>query len=98
MSRSSRRTSTAPASQGHSKWPSIEQAAHWGDLDLYLIGCPIASFIRECREWALRVAAGNREVAASAYAYLLRQLKYDDTNKDLALALLTGVKAYFDGT
>jgi CheY-like chemotaxis protein len=85
-------------SQGHSKWPSIEQAAHWGDLDLYLIGCPIASFIRECREWALRVAAGNREVAASAYAYLLRQLKYDDTNKDLALALLTGVKAYFDGT
>jgi hypothetical protein len=46
----------------------------------------------------MRVGAGNREVAASAYAYLLRQLKYADTNKDSVLALLAGVKAYYDAT
>lgn len=84
--------------QQSSAWPSLEQAACWGNLDVFLGGCPIASFIRECREWATRVAAGNREVAASAYAYLLRQLKYTDTNKELASALLAGVKAYFDAT
>ena len=26
------------------------------------------------------------------------QLKYDDTNKELALALLSGVKAFYDAT
>ena len=77
-------------------WPSPEQARGWGDLDLYLEGCPFPQFVRECRAWALRAAAGKREVAASAYSYLVKQLKYEDTNKDLALALLHGVRAYFD--
>jgi CheY-like chemotaxis protein len=79
-------------------WPSLAQAASWGDLDTYLSGCPFSAFVRECRGWALRVAAGQREVAACAYSYLLRQLKYGDTNKELVLALLVGVKAYYDAT
>ena len=79
-------------------WPSIEQARQWGSLEAYLDGCPAAEFIRECRGWAARVSAGNREIAASAYSYLVRQLKYDDTNKDLALALLQGVKSFYDAT
>ena len=48
-------------------WPSIEQARQWGSLEAYLEGCPAAEFIRECRGWAARVSAGNREIAASAY-------------------------------
>lgn len=79
-------------------WPSLKQARQWGSLPTYLEGCPAAEFIRACREWAIRVSAGNREIAASAYAYLMRQLKYDDTNKDLALALLDGVKSFYDAT
>jgi CheY-like chemotaxis protein len=79
-------------------WPSIDQARQWGSIDAYLERCPAAEFIHECREWAARVSAGNREIAASAYSYLIRQLKYDDTNKDLALALLQGVKSFYDAT
>ena len=78
-------------------WPSAEQAAAWGDLDVYVDGCPFPQFVRECRAWALRAAAGSREVAASAYAYLVRQLKYDDTDKELALTLLDGVRSVYDG-
>lgn len=79
-------------------WPSHAQAASWGNLDQYVQGCPAEAFVRECRSWAGRVAAGNREVAVTAFAYLMRQLKYDDTDKALALALLTGVKALYDAT
>jgi len=78
------------------KWPTVDQARSWGDLDRYLVDCPFQEFVSECRRWALRVGAGNRDVAASAYSYLVRQLKYDDTNKDLALALLEGARSFYD--
>lgn len=77
-------------------WPSTEQAAAWGSLPIYLEGCPFAGFVRACRRWALRAAAGNREVAASAYGYLVRQLQYDDTDKDRVLALLAGVRSFYE--
>ncbi|MFV0797631.1 response regulator [Brucella anthropi] len=79
-------------------WPTLEQAAQWGDLDVYLHGCPFSAFVRECRLWADAVGVGQREIAATAYAYLMRQLKYDDTDKKLALALINGVKNYYDKT
>lgn len=79
-------------------WPSEAQARNWGNIDMYVAGCPLEPFIRACRAWALRVAAGQREVAATAYAYLLRQLKYDDTNKESAMALLEGVRAFYEAT
>ena len=78
------------------EWPTVDQARAWGALDIYLVDCPFTEFVRECRQWALRVGAGNRDVAASAYSYLLRQLKYDDTNKDISLALLEGVRSFYD--
>ena len=55
-------------------------------------------FIRTCREWAEEIAAGRREIAACAYTYLLRQLKYDDTNKARILALLEGARAMMAAT
>jgi CheY-like chemotaxis protein len=63
-------------------WPTLEQARQWGSLDEYLAGCPAAEFIRECRAWATRVSAGQREIAAAAYAYLIRQLRYEDTKRN----------------
>ena len=79
-----------------SAWPSADQAKAWGNLDVYLEDCPFPEFVRECRAWALSVAAGNREVAASAYSYLVRQLKYGDTDKDRVLALLEGVRSFYE--
>ena len=81
-----------------STWPSPEQAKNWGVLDAYLDSCPYPEFVRECRAWALRAAAGQREVSASAYGYLVRQLKYEDTDRDRAIALLDGVRDHFDGS
>jgi CheY-like chemotaxis protein len=79
-------------------WPTASQAENWGDLAVYAKGCPYPDFLTGCRTWARRVAAGQREVAVSAYAYLLRQLKYEDTDKMLALSLLSGVRNYFGQT
>lgn len=79
-------------------WPTMEHIKLWGDLDVYLDECPFPQFIRECRAWAINVAAGKREVAASAYSYLIRQLKYEDTNKTRALSLLDGIRSYYDAS
>jgi hypothetical protein len=82
----------------NSDWPTEQQALHWGNLEIYLAGCPVPDFIRACRKWGLDVAAGDREVAAVAYSYLARQLKYDDVDKVRAIALIRGVKNYYDQT
>ncbi len=87
-----------PYRKGQVDWPTKEQAMRWGDLDFYLAGCPSAEFIRECRAWADRVSVGKREISACAYSYLMRQLKYDDVDKGIALALLDGVYAHFNDT
>jgi CheY-like chemotaxis protein len=82
----------------NSGWPSAEQAEKWGRLDEYLVACPIPNFVRACRASAEEAAAGHREMATAAYGYLLRQLKYADTDKDLTLALLRGAYALFSST
>jgi len=82
----------------NSSWPQPERALEWATLDNYLQDCPCPEFIRECRAWATRVAAGDRERAFTACFYLLRQLKYEDTNKARILSLLAGVKSLLDGT
>jgi CheY-like chemotaxis protein len=83
---------------GRSAWPSLDQAVQWGNIHEYVRGCPAAAFVSECRDWASRVAAGNREISASAYAYLCRQLIYEDTRKELALSLLAGVRSFYNST
>ena len=77
-------------------WPSIDQAKAWGNLGEYIVNCPIATFINECRQWTYRIAAGRREIAASAYSYLVRQLRYDDTDKELVLTLLKGIRRLYN--
>lgn len=73
------------------EWPTADACRRWHDLDTYLVGCPMPEFIRACRAWSEKLMVGRRELAACAYGYLLRQLKYPDTDKDRILALLDGV-------
>ncbi len=73
-------------------WPSAEQAKAWR-RDEYLNGSPVAELVRACWRWSDRVAAGRREIGAAAYAYLVKQLTYDDTSKQRALALLEGARS-----
>ncbi|MBB4276387.1 response regulator [Rhizobium mongolense] len=69
-------------------WPSEAGMESWFDLDVYTQNCAFAPFVRACRNWAYSVAGSQQEVAAVAYAYAVRQLKYQDTNKVLARALI----------
>jgi CheY-like chemotaxis protein len=78
-----------------SPWPTADQAQRWGELDVYLVNCPYPIFVRSCREWAIEVAAGHREVAACAYSYLVRQTKYTK-DRDLIFSLMAGAKNLFD--
>lgn len=52
--------------------------------------------VRKCREWTMNVAAGSRNIAATAYSYLLRQLKCEDNNRVRVLDLLKGARAYHE--
>lgn len=74
-------------------WPTVANVQAWPDLDRYLEGCPFPTFIRQCREWALAAADTPDEVLAVAYGYAMRQLKYADTRKDLARALIQACAA-----
>ncbi|MDH4983969.1 response regulator [Aminobacter anthyllidis] len=69
-------------------WPSEARADQWTDLDAYCAGSAYEPFIRSCRAWAAGVAASQGEVLAVAYSYVVRQLKYDDTDKVLARAII----------
>lgn len=74
-------------------WPTVDNMQSWPELDPYLEGCPFSDFIRECRGWALAAAGSPQEVLAIAYGYAMRQLKYEDTRKDLARALIQSCAA-----
>ena len=54
--------------------------------DRYVTGSPVGDLIQVCREWALSVGS-EVELAAMVYAHAVRQLKYEDTNKALALSI-----------
>lgn len=79
-------------------WPTIPQAREWVNLESYLEGCPVKAFIKSCREWAYSDAAGSRELCANVYAYVARQLKYEQTNKDLAIGIIHSVMQAFRST
>ncbi|ENB1602451.1 response regulator [Vibrio parahaemolyticus] len=79
-----------------SGWPTQKNLANWEDIDIYVEGCPFSRSIRFCREWAINIGVGNRELAACLYAYALRQLKYQDTNKEYALSLIESAYRLYD--
>jgi CheY-like chemotaxis protein len=77
-------------------WPTQDQAAEWGDLDVYTAGCAFPDFIRACRKWAHEESGGDREVIANAYALAIRQLRYG--NHVIALAIAGYALARLDGS
>lgn len=79
------------------EWPSRADCAAWGDATAFSSNGPFRHFVEACRASAMAVAPGKREVAASAYAYVLRQLKYEDTDKEIAVALLNAIRPIVEG-
>jgi len=69
-------------------WPSVAQAENWEKLDEYLVNCPVPDFIRACRAWIDVASPTDESTAACLYVYAVRQLRYADTDKDLARAFI----------
>ncbi|MCL4186748.1 MAG: response regulator [Rhodobacteraceae bacterium] len=69
-------------------WPDEAQAGTWPDIEAFASGAPFELYLHSCRGWAQTVAGSEQEVLAVGYAYALRQLKYDDTDKALARAIV----------
>jgi CheY-like chemotaxis protein len=76
-------------------WPDEDDMLAWPDRSRFTLNCPYSPFISACREWANSEAASQDEVIAVAYAYAMRQLKYQDTDKRLATALIRACADYF---
>lgn len=85
-----------PSSKISTDWPTEENLSNWIDLDKFLDGCPIPEKIRFCRNWTNELGLGNRELAACLYSYALRQLKYPNTNKEIALKLINIAFSIYD--
>lgn len=73
-------------------WPSVEQASHWFEPSEYTRDCPLSEVVEVCRQWALSVAT-KQQLAAVVYVHAVRQLKYSDTKKPLALAIARAAMA-----
>lgn len=78
------------------EWPTLEDCTNWSDIETFSSTGSLAPYLRACRSAAHRAGAGPREVAACAYAYVLRQLTYEDTDKERALAIINGVKRFIE--
>jgi CheY-like chemotaxis protein len=76
-------------------WPIEENLVAWPDLAAFTRGCGFAPFIQACREWANAEAGSADEVIAVGYGYAMRQLKYRDTDKHRARALIRSCIQYF---
>jgi hypothetical protein len=68
----------------------MAQARFWPDISAFSEGASFVEYLLACRHWAFGVAGSEQEVWAVGYAYALRQLKYEDTDKDLAREIIAG--------
>lgn len=69
-------------------WPSLEHARRWADIDAYTAACPFRDLIKFLREWAIESTGGDRALYATTYAIGARQLKFPNTDKQLARTIM----------
>lgn len=69
----------------------LEHLDDWPDVDKFSSNGSFKTMIVSCRDWAYDVAGGDLSVLASAYAYILRQLKYDTVPHEITQKLLVKV-------
>ncbi len=74
------------------EWPTDIDINNWSNEQNYISNCPFPDSVTFCRSWLYELDIGNREIAAGLYSYSLRQLKYPETNKRVAISLIK--KAY----
>ena len=68
-------------------WPSMGQALSWSEYANFANKSGYERIIEKCRQWASDTVQSDRAINATGFAFAIRQLKYPDTNKGLALAI-----------
>lgn len=66
---------------------------HWPNLQKYVADNELRPVIEFCRTWAYEVGPHDDSVVATAYVFILRQLKYETVDPKITLALLERVLA-----
>jgi CheY-like chemotaxis protein len=66
----------------------IDNLEAWPDVGAFAGDDGLKQMILACREWAHDIGGGDRAVLAAAYAYGLRQLKYDTVPVSITLRFL----------
>lgn len=77
------------------EWAKNAAWNDWADIDAFTHGSPFEAFQRACRTWALEVA-GDRATMGVAYAHAIRQLKYPDTEREIAMAIAASARDALD--
>jgi len=67
----------------------------WDD-ESYCARSMYADYFQKCRVFSAQHKIGEREYVACVYSYVMRQLTYDDTDKELAMALLEKCRLAFN--
>jgi len=77
-------------------WPSGEAAASWVELERYVEKAPdwAKEFIRSCRNWGITVAGGTNAYAACGYAFAIRQLRFNDVDREVIVAIAKSCMAH----
>jgi aminoglycoside phosphotransferase (APT) family kinase protein len=73
-------------------------ATRWSDLPEYCRECAYPEVVASCRGWAIQSGGGTRAVLSTVASYLIRQLKYDDTDKPTIVHMLSPVIRAFEAT
>lgn len=69
-------------------WPTEAGVECFFDDDAYARDCPNPEFVRACRAWSVTAQASEEERAATALAYVVRQLRYGNPTAPLARVLI----------
>lgn len=69
-------------------WPNEADFERFFDDSFHMCACPYPKFFRACRAWSVTAQASEEERAATALAYVVRQLKYGNPTAPLARALM----------
>jgi hypothetical protein len=75
------------------RWAPGDGPLNWFDREEFCGLSAVPEYIRATRAWAHAEGFGDREVLACAYIYALWQLSFSKADRDLAIAVATGIVA-----
>ncbi len=75
------------------RWAPGDGPIDWFDREEFCALSNVPEYIRAARAWAHAEGFGDREVLACGYIYVLWQLSLSRTDRDLAIAVATGIVA-----